>query len=71
MSDGPTLPPPVPDFGRTPAEELLDRYGSTWQISRETLHVFVAVKRTGTATWIVAGTPDEVIAAIERAEAEE
>ena len=52
----------------TPADALLRLYGDTWQISRETLTIFVAVKRTGTATRVLAGDPAALLAAIAKVE---
>jgi len=69
-TDPPSLPP---DFAtlHTPVDALLTEFGDAWQISRETLTIFVAVKKSGTATRVIAGTAESLLTALRRAEEEE
>jgi hypothetical protein len=72
MNDDLNAPAGTPPISAdTPAATLLHRHGDRWLISRETLDVWVAVLKAGTATRVLAGEPAALLAAIERAEAEE
>ncbi len=54
----------------TPALGLFAAYGDRWSIVRADLVVFVAVRKTGTSSRILAGSADERAARIAAVEAE-
>jgi hypothetical protein len=61
---------PQPPDAADPAAEVRHLFGDRWEITRVTVEVWVAVKRDGDQTRIIAGQPDQLIQKIRTAEDE-